>query len=60
MTEHEMARVLDEAFAAPLSGEELEELRQRLRMQEEQAAQLRGLPLEDEEPDWVALPEAAP
>ena len=59
MSRVEIERILAESLSTPLEPEELEELVRRVLLQEELAALLRALPLEEEEP-LLPLPDALP
>jgi len=48
----EIDRILSSGLASPLSEEEMEDLRERLRVQERYTELLRRLPLDREEPFW--------
>jgi hypothetical protein len=48
----EVRRILEQSLAAPLLPEEVAELCERARLQEESAVLLQSLPLDEEEPAW--------
>lgn len=60
MERQEIERMLLRALDVLPDAADLDELARRLPLQEEQAALLRALPLEPEEPSWTPLPEERP